>query len=240
MFKCQSRVEQQNHAVDIKATIRECLRDEMCTLKSEVKKDLTEFKLGLNVTLKQKLDQLDHYQRHELSELKSHVIHSTSDNNQLIDRLKVIDRANDASRERLRNLKEDMINLNVKVDNITEKLIMDRLGLMDGESSGGGGVGGSNHTDEKKFKKIEEDLDKIKFYTVKNYRLLDGAGQLHNQQQQDTTPERGRGTSHRPRHNNHTSRSRSPPIKRSKHSASTSRRQSPSRGGAHSRLHHHR
>ena len=77
----------------------------------------------------------DSYQRQELSELKSRVIHSTSDSNQLVDRLKAIDRANDASRERLRNLKEDMINLNVKVDNITEKLIMDRLGLMDGDSS---------------------------------------------------------------------------------------------------------
>ena len=63
------------------------------------------------------------------------MIHSTTDSNQLVDRLKAIDRANDASRERLRNLKEDMINLNVKVDNITEKLIMDRLGLMDGDSS---------------------------------------------------------------------------------------------------------
>ena len=83
------------------------------------------------------------------------MIHSTSDNNQLIDRLKVIDRANDASRERLRNLKEDMINLNVKVDNITEKLIMDRLGLMDGSSgdSGGGGASSGN-LDEKKLKKI--------------------------------------------------------------------------------------
>ena len=95
----------------------------------------------------------------------------TSDNNQLIDRLKGIDRANDASRERLRNLKEDMINLNVKVDNITEKLIMDRLGLMDGESSSSSGL---TH-DEKRLKKIEDDLEKIKFYTVKNFRLLDGA-----------------------------------------------------------------
>ena len=100
----------------------------------------------------------------------------TSDNNQLIDRLKGIDRANDASRERLRNLKEDMINLNVKVDNITEKLIMDRLGLMDGESSSSSGL---TH-DEKRLKKIEDDLEKIKFYTVKNFRLLDGADESSN------------------------------------------------------------
>lgn len=69
-----------------------------------------------------------------------------------------------------------MINLNVKVDNITEKLIMDRLGLMDGESSSSSGL---TH-DEKRLKKIEDDLEKIKFYTVKNFRLLDGADESSN------------------------------------------------------------
>ena len=71
-----------------------------------------------------------------------------------------------------------MINLNVKVDNITEKLIMDRLGLMDGESSSSSSLGLTH--DEKRLKKIEDDLEKIKFYTVKNFRLLDGADESSN------------------------------------------------------------
>ena len=72
------RVDQNNHAVDIKATIRECLRDEMSSLRMDLKKDMAEFKMDLTVTVKQKIEQMDHYQRQELSELKSHVIHSSS------------------------------------------------------------------------------------------------------------------------------------------------------------------
>ena len=73
-----------------------------------------------------------------------------------------INRATESSQERLRGIKEDMINLNVKVDNVTEKLIMDRLGLIEK---------GSNPT-PKSTNKMEEDLDKIKFYTQRNYRIL--------------------------------------------------------------------
>lgn len=117
-----------------------------------------------------------------------------------------------------------MINLNVKVDNITEKLIMDRLGLMDGESSNS--HSGLTH-DEKRVKKIEDDLEKIKFYTVKNFRLLDGADESSN-----STIDRSRSSHHR----RVASRSRSPPLKRK-----LSRRQSPQSRQAHnSRLHHHR
>ena len=50
----------------------------MSSLRMDLKKDLAEFKMDLTVTVKQKIEQMDHYQRQELSELKSHVIHSSS------------------------------------------------------------------------------------------------------------------------------------------------------------------
>ena len=81
-----------------------------------------------------------------------------------------INRATESSQERLRGIKEDMINLNVKVDNVTEKLIMDRLGLIEN----GIGTNGSDPApaQKKTMNKIEEDIDKIKFYTQRNYRIL--------------------------------------------------------------------
>lgn len=81
-----------------------------------------------------------------------------------------INRATESSQERLRGIKEDMINLNVKVDNVTEKLIMDRLGLIEKGSSNG--ITHNPPTTNKVMNKIEENLDKIKFYTQRNYRIL--------------------------------------------------------------------
>ena len=79
---------------------------------------------------------------------------------------RVINENTCASRERLRNLKEDMINLNVKVDNVTEKLIMDRLGLIDKTTESLG-------SDRNCLKRIEDDLSKIKSYSQKSARILE-------------------------------------------------------------------
>lgn len=57
--------------------------------------------------------------------------------------------------DRLRDLKEDMINLNEKVDNLTEKIIKDRLGLLDG----------SRNED---MIKIEHGLDQVKYLLQQN------------------------------------------------------------------------
>ena len=85
-----------------------------------------------------------------------------------------INRATESSQERLRGIKEDMINLNVKVDNVTEKLIMDRLGLIEkgNDRSTNGNLSNNPPPTSKTMNKIEEDLDKIKFYTQRNYRIL--------------------------------------------------------------------
>ena len=124
-----------------------------------------------------------------------------------------VQQATEASRDRLRNLKEDMINLNVKVDNITEKLIMDRLGLIDKTTESLG-------TDKNRLKRIEENLDKIKSYAGKSCRILEKTPRRMSESDQTNHKSNSKTVSRRAR----ASRSRSPAESRKSSSSSGNNR----------------
>jgi len=158
------RLEQQNHVTDLK----DFFCAEIGKMKNEIKTEIENFKNELNTEMRTKFELLEQFNiqtREEIKGVKKAIIDTGTDptrSQKVFDKLSNINRATESSQERLRGIKEDMINLNVKVDNVTEKLIMDRLGLIEK---------GSNPT-PKSTNKMEEDLDKIKFYTQRNYRIL--------------------------------------------------------------------
>jgi len=104
--------------------------------------------------------------------------------------------------DRLRDLKEDMINLNEKVDNLTEKIIKDRLGLLDG----------SRNDD---MIKIEHGLDQVKYllqhkglpptsdqkFTIQNRQASDkgGGGEKPAQRERYISPQRAARSNSRKR-----------------------------------------
>jgi len=162
------RLEQQNHVSDLK----DFFCAEIGKMKNEIKTEIENFKSELNTEMRTKFDLLEQFNiqtREEIKGIKKTIIDTGTDptrSQKVFDKLSNINRATESSQERLRGIKEDMINLNVKVDNVTEKLIMDRLGFIEKGSSNG------NNPTPKNMNKIEEDLDKIKFYTQRNYRIL--------------------------------------------------------------------
>jgi len=162
------RLEQQNHVSDLK----DFFCAEIGKMKNEIKTEIENFKSELNTEMRTKFDLLEQFNiqtREEIKGIKTAIIDTGTDatrSQKVFDKLSNINRATESSQERLRGIKEDMINLNVKVDNVTEKLIMDRLGFIEKGSSNG------NNPTPKNMNKIEEDLDKIKFYTQRNYRIL--------------------------------------------------------------------
>jgi hypothetical protein len=167
------RVEQQNNCTDMK----DFFRQEFFNLKSEIRKEIQNFKIEICENIKNKFDQLNeanHIARGQIETIRQQVQLNPTGND-LLDKISVINENTCASRERLRNLKEDMINLNVKVDNVTEKLIMDRLGLIDKATSGSVETG----NEKNRLKKIEDDLDKIKNYSQKSVKILENGHVTH-------------------------------------------------------------
>lgn len=165
------RLEQQNHVSDLK----DFFCAEIGKMKTEIKTEIENFKSELNTEIRTKFDLLEKFNiqtREEITGVKKAIVDTGTDptrSQKVFDKLSNINRATESSQDRLRGIKEDMINLNVKVDNITEKLIMDRLGFIEKGSNNGNSL---HNPVPKNMNKIEEDLDKIKFYTQRNYRIL--------------------------------------------------------------------